>query len=112
MCLECVFSSFSTDSGCTVELVSTNSRTVQYRAVFNRSTGDTTAEGCIADVATGQYDIRAYGEGRTVPERFIRQARVSVPPLSHSTQPQPSPTVVPQSTSSTSSTAVGGIIVL
>ena len=58
MCLQCVFSSFSTDSGCTVELVDSSTTLVHYSTVFNRSTN--IAEGCITDVTSGLYDIRVY----------------------------------------------------
>ena len=61
MCLQCVFSSFSTDSGCTVELVDSSTTLVHYSTVFNRSTN--IAEGCITDVTSGLYDIRVYIKG-------------------------------------------------
>ena len=70
VCLECVFSSFSTDSGCTVELLSladtsSNSNSsavvVQFSETFNRS--GNSAVGCISDVTSGQYDIRVFDKG-------------------------------------------------
>ena len=64
MCLQCVFSSFSTDSGCTVELVDSSTTLVHYSTVFNRST--IIAEGCITDVTSGLYDIRVYDQGSNV----------------------------------------------
>ena len=64
MCLQCVFSSFSTDSGCTVELVDSGTTLVHYSTVFNRSTN--IAEGCITDVTSGLYDIRVYDQGSNV----------------------------------------------
>ena len=64
MCLQCVFSSFSTDSGCTVELVDSSTTLVHYSTVFNRSTN--IAEGCITDVTSGLYDIRVYDQGSNV----------------------------------------------
>ena len=64
VCLQCVFSSFSTDSGCTVELVDSSTTLVHYSTVFNRSTN--TAEGCITDVTSGLYDIRVYDQGSNV----------------------------------------------
>ena len=64
MCLQCVFSSFSTDSGCTVELVDSSNTLVHYSIVFNRSTN--IAEGCITDVTSGLYDIRVYDQGSNV----------------------------------------------
>ena len=64
VCLQCVFSSFSTDSGCAVELVDSSTTLVHYSIVFNRSTN--IAEGCIADVTIGLYDIRVYDQGSNV----------------------------------------------
>ena len=64
MCLQCVFSSFSTDSGCTVELVDSSTTLVHYFTVFKRSTN--IAEGCITDVTSGLYDIRVYDQGSNV----------------------------------------------
>ena len=64
VCLQCVFSSFSTDSGCTVELVDSSTTLVHYSTVFNRSTN--IAEGCITDVTSGLYDIRVYDQGSKV----------------------------------------------
>ena len=64
MCLQCVFSSFSTDSRCTVELVDSSTTLVHYSTVFNRSTN--IAEGCITDVTSGLYDIRVYDQGSNV----------------------------------------------
>ena len=58
MCLECSFSSFSTDTGCTVELVSSDS--VNYRDTFNRS--GNTAEGCVSGVTAGEYVVRVYDQ--------------------------------------------------
>ena len=64
VCLQCVFSSFSTDSRCTVELVDSSTTLVHYSTVFNRSTN--IAEGCITDVTSGLYDIRVYDQGSNV----------------------------------------------
>ena len=64
VCLQCVFSSFSTDSGCTVELVDSSTTLVHYSTVFNRSTN--IAEGCITDVTSRLYDIRVYDQGSNV----------------------------------------------
>ena len=79
MCLQCVFSSFSTDSGCTVELVDSSTTLVHYSTVFNRSTN--IAEGCITDVNSGQYDIRVYIKG-SLWNYWIRNKSVSA--YSHS----------------------------
>ena len=61
VCLECSFSSFSTDTGCTVELVSSGSSSscVQYTETINRS-GNGTAEGCVSGVNEGEYVVREY----------------------------------------------------
>ena len=62
VCLECSFSSFSTDTGCTVELVSSDSSSsVQYTETINRSSNGT-AKGCVSDITSGQYDIRVYDQ--------------------------------------------------
>ena len=54
VCLECSFYSFNTDTGCTVELVSSDR--LQYTETINRSGNNGTAEGCVSGVARGQYD--------------------------------------------------------
>ena len=60
VCLECSFYSFSTDTGCTVELVSSDSSSsVQYTETINRS-GNGTAEGCVSGVTRGVYYVRVY----------------------------------------------------
>ena len=60
VCLECSFYSFSTDTGCTVELVSSDSgRNVLYTETINRS-GYSTAKGCVFGVNKGEYIVRAY----------------------------------------------------
>ena len=64
VCLQCVFSSFSTDSGCTVVLVSTTDQQQQYNGTFNRV--DDTASGSITGVTTGVYNIRAFDQGSNV----------------------------------------------
>ena len=63
VCLECSFSSFSTDTGCTVELVSSDSSSsiIQYIKKINRS-GNGTAEGCVSGVTEGVYDVRVYDQ--------------------------------------------------
>ena len=60
VCLECSFSSFSTDTGCTVELVSSGSENYIYYVTFNRR-GDT-AEGCVLGVTAGEYVVRVYDQ--------------------------------------------------
>ena len=62
VCLKCSFSSFSTDTGCTVELVSSDSSScVQYTETINRS-GNGTAEGCVSGVTAGAYIVRVYDQ--------------------------------------------------
>ena len=58
VCLECSFYSFSTDTGCTVELVSSD--IVQYRDTFYRR--GNTAEGCVSGVTAGEYVVRVYDQ--------------------------------------------------
>ena len=58
VCLECSFYSFSTDTGCTIELLISGS--VSYRDTFNRS-GDT-AKGCVSGVTAGEYVVRVYDQ--------------------------------------------------
>ena len=58
VCLECSFSSFSTDTGCTVELVSSGS--LKYRDTFNRR--GNTGKGCVSGVTAGEYVVRVYDQ--------------------------------------------------
>lgn len=60
--ITCNFYSFSTDSGCTIQLVQYD--TVQYTGTFTRD--GSIAEGSIPSVVTGIYDILAYDEGSYV----------------------------------------------
>jgi len=68
VCLECIFSSFSTDSGCRVELSASTDSIVQYTETFNRlsSANSTGASGCISVDRAGQYTVRVYDEGSSV----------------------------------------------
>ena len=61
VCLECSFSSFSTDTGCTVELLISGSNIVQYNGTINRSVNGI-AEGCVTDVTEGVYDVKVYDQ--------------------------------------------------
>ena len=62
VCLECSFSSFSTDTGCTVKLVSSDSSScVLYTETINRS-GNGTAKGCVSGVTEGEYVVRVYDQ--------------------------------------------------
>ena len=77
MCLQCVFSSFSTDSGCTVELVDSSTTLVHSSVFNNKSTArSNTTEGCIIDVTGGLYDIRVYIKG-SLWNNWIRNVNVS-----------------------------------
>ena len=70
VCLECSFYSFSTDTGCTVELVSSDSSSsVQYTETINRS-GNGTAKGCVSGITRGQYDISVYDQSSQLFETF------------------------------------------
>ena len=61
----CLFNTFSTDSGCTVVLVSTTDQQQQYEGTFNKM-DDNSASGNITGVATGVYNIRAFDQGSNV----------------------------------------------
>ena len=63
VCIECVFSLYSTDTGCTVELIS--SSIIQYTDTFTRPLSDNTATGCITNITTGLYTIRVYDQINT-----------------------------------------------
>ena len=77
VCLECSFSSFSTDTGCTVELVSSDS--VNYRDTFNRR--GNTAEGCVSGVTAGEYVVRVYDQSSSELVHEIDNVTVSMPVL-------------------------------
>ena len=61
----CLFNTFSTDSGCTVVLVSTTDQQQQYEGTFNKMDDDT-ASGNITGVVTGVYNFRAFDQGSNV----------------------------------------------
>ena len=81
----CLFNTFSTDSGCTVVLVSTTDQQQQYEGTFNK-TDDDVASGSITGVATGVYNIRAFDQGSNV---------VAVELLSVSITGEPNITITP-----------------
>ena len=60
----CVFSLYSTDTGCTVELIS--SSIIQYTDTFTRPLSDNTATGCITNITTGLYTIRVYDQNSSI----------------------------------------------
>ena len=61
VCLECSFYSFSTDTGCIVELLISGSNIIQYNGTINRSGGGT-VKGCVSEVTEGVYDVRVYDQ--------------------------------------------------
>ncbi len=97
VCIECIFTLFSTDIGFTVELISSS---INYTNTFNRSRNTVTVTGCISNVNTGQYTIRVYGSRYT---RHIRTETITV--VQPTTQPSTvsetrhsiTPTVLPPS---------------
>ena len=72
VCIECIFTLFSTDTGCTVELISSS---INYTNTFTRSSNTATVTGCINNVTTGLYTIRVYGSRYT---RHIRTETITV----------------------------------
>ena len=77
VCLECSFYSFSTDTGCTVELVSSDS--VNYTHTFNRR--GNTAEGCVSNVTAGEYVVRVYDQSSSELVHKVDNVTVSMPVL-------------------------------
>ena len=75
VCLECLFTSFSTDTGCTVELVSSGS--VQYTETLNRNGSH--AEGCIKDISTGLYNMHVYAAGSNAVAQIVSAVSVNNP---------------------------------
>ena len=91
VCLECSFYSFSTDTGCTVELVSSGSSScVQYTETINRS-GNGTAEGCVFGINEGVYDVRAYDVNSSILQHEVNDITVLSQPTTMS-PPTPSST--------------------
>ena len=101
VCIECVFSLYSTDTGCTVELIS--SSIIQYTDTFTRPLSDNTATGCITNITTGLYTIRVYDQDSSIVAVEITDVSIinqtatrpsatgsrtsRTPPLSSSTSP-------------------------
>ena len=73
-CLECSFYSFSTDTGCTVELVSSGS--VKYRDTFNRR--GNTAKGCVSGVTAEAYVVRVYDQSSSELVHEVHNVTVSM----------------------------------
>ena len=105
VCLECSFSSFSTDTGCTVELISSDSSSiVQYTETINRS-GNGTAEGCISGITRGQYDISVYYQSSHM--LFETFTGVNVTGATTTTTTTPGRTSTTTSTHDSTSTSTG-----
>ena len=99
----CLFNTFSTDSGCTVVLVSTTDQQQQYEGTFNKMDNNT-ASGNITGVATGVYNIRAFDRGSNVVA--VELLNVSITgETSSTTSNTPTDTSIPISTSTTISTS-------
>ena len=77
VCIECIFTLFSTDTGCTVELISSSNN--YYTNTFTRSSN--TATGCINNVTTGLYTIRVYDQGSTIIVYSMTGLNVTEPPV-------------------------------
>ena len=91
VCLECSFYSFSTDTGCTVELVSSDSSSiVPYTETINRSSNGT-AEGCVSNVTRGVYDVRVYDFNSSILQHEVTDITVLSQPTTMS-PPTPSST--------------------
>ena len=101
----CLFNTFSTDSGCTVVLVSTTDQQQQYEGTFNKM-DDNTASGNITGVDTGVYNIRAFDQGSNVVAVELLSVTITGEPSSTSNIPTDTPnsTTFTISTSSTSLT--------
>ena len=100
----CLFNTFSTDSGCTVVLVSTTDQQQQYEGTFNKI--DDTASGNITGVVTGVYNIRAFDQDSNVVAVELLSVTITGEPSSTSNIPTDTPTstTLTISTSSTSLT--------
>ena len=84
VCLECSFYSFSTDTGCAVELVSSDSSScVQYKETINRS-GNGTAEGCVSGVTEGVYNVRVYDINSSILQHEVTDITVLSQPTTMS----------------------------
>ena len=94
VCLECSFSSFSTDTGCTVELVSSDSSSsVQYTETINRS-GNGTAKGCVSGINEGEYIVRVYNQSGSMLVHEVNQVIVKSLTTTTSTgKMSPSPSI-------------------
>ena len=99
----CLFNTFSTDSGCTVVLVSTTDQQQQYEGTFNKM-DDNTASGNITGVVTGVYNIRAFDQGSNVVAVELLSVTITGEPSQ--TEPNSLPTFEPNSANSIDSTVV------
>ena len=78
VCIECIFTLFSTDTGCTVELISSSNN---YTDTFSRPCVIAHATGCISNVTTGLYTIRVYDQGSTIIVYSMTGLNVTEPPV-------------------------------
>ena len=101
----CLFSTFSTDSGCTVVLVSTTDQQQQYEGTFNKM-DDNTASGNITGVVTGVYNIRAFDQGSNVVAVELLNITITGEPFSNKPNSIPTSTIEPNSTDVFGSTVV------
>ena len=92
----CLFNIFSTDSGCTVVLVSTTDQQQQYayEGTFNKM-DDNTASGNITGVATGVYNIRAFDQGSNVVAVELLNVIITGEPFSLRNIPTPASSNIP-----------------
>ncbi len=103
VCIECIFTLFSTVTGCTVELLSSSNN--NYTNTFTRSSN--TATGCISNVTTGLYTIRVYDQGSTIIVYSMTGLNVTEQPVtSTSTNTITATTIMVNATPSTPSTTV------
>ena len=101
----CLFNTFSTDSGCTVVLVSTTDQQQQYEGTFNKM-DDNTASGNITGVVTGVYNIRAFDQGsNVVPVELLSVTITGEPSSTTSNIPTGTPTPTSTFTSISTSTS-------
>ena len=103
----CLFNTFSTDSGCTVELVSTTDQQQKYKGTFNKMDHNT-ASGNITGVFTGVYNIRAFDQGSNVVAVELLNISITGEPSNRGTPINtPTPTTPPTSPIVTTASSTG-----
>ena len=107
----CLFNTFSTDTGCTVELLSTDGPSY-YEGTFGKT--GLVAKGNISGVANGSYNVRAFDEGSNVVAVEIMDINITgepsatIPTSSNSAQQSTASTnALISTTVSTASTTTG-----